>query len=416
MNTDHHPEPKATSQQHEKKSLSRWSFIFLPFVLLGILIIILQAYGPGKALRTHFPPVEEIAFQRIVLRGQDVEQERPKEIILHILNDGPSETTVAQVMVDQAYWPFEIRPKAALKHLESAQIHLEYPWVEGDAHEVTLITSTGVTFSEEIAVAVESPSPNWTYFGIFSLLGVYVGVVPVLIGLLWFPAMRSVSARGLNFLLSLTVGLLAFLALDALHEALEIADELPEAYDGVALAMGGFAGCLLLLMVISRWSHTHAAQRGETFQRMMLAYMIAFGIGLHNLGEGLAIGSAYALGNIALGGLLVIGFAVHNTTEGFAIVAPVAKQRVAFTNFIWMGALAGMPTILGVWIGGFTYSAVWAVLFLGIGAGAIVQVIYVILRQIARQPEDAELLTAHNFLGLLAGFSIMYATGLLVTF
>ncbi len=415
MNADPHPESRDTSH-HGKKSLSHWVFIFLPLVLLGILIVILQVYGPGKALRTHFPPVEEIAFQRIVLRDQDVAQERPKEIILHILNDGPSETTVAQVMVDEAYWPFEIRPKATLNHLESAQIHLFYPWVEGDTHEVTLITSTGVTFSEEIAVAVESPSPNWTYLGIFSLLGVYVGVIPVFIGLLWFPAMQNVSARGLNFLLSLTVGLLVFLAVDALHEALEAAEELPESYEGVALVVAGFTGCLLLLMVISQWSRTQAAQRGETFQRMVLAYMIAFGIGLHNLGEGLAIGSAYALGNIALGGLLVIGFAVHNTTEGFAIVAPVAKQRVAFGNFIWMGALAGVPTILGAWIGGFTYSAVWSVLFLGIGAGAIVQVVYVILRQIAHQPEGAGVLTPHNFVGLLVGFLVMYATGLLVTF
>ena len=415
MNADPHPESRDTSQ-HRGKSLSRWGFIFLPFVLLGGLIVILQVYGPGKALRTHFPPVEKIAFQRIVLRGQDMPAERPKEIILHIFNDGPSETTIAQVMVDEAYWPFEIRPKATLNHLESAQIHLFYPWVEGDAHQVTLITSTGVTFSEEIAVAVESPTPNWTYLGIFSLLGVYVGVIPVFIGLLWFPAIRNVSARGLGFILSLTVGLLAFLAVDALHEALEIADELPEAYKGVALVVAGFAGCLLLLMVISRWARTQAAQRGEAFQQMTLAYMVAFGIGLHNLGEGLAIGSAYALGNIALGGSLVIGFAIHNTTEGFAIVAPVAKQRVTFANFIWMGALAGLPTILGVWIGGFTYSAVWSVLFLGIGAGAIVQVIYVILRQMERQPEDAGVLIPSNVVGLLVGFFIMYVTGVLITF
>lgn len=415
MDADPHPDFRDASH-HEKKSLSKWVFVFLPLVLLGVLIVILQAYGPGKALRTHFPPVEEIAFKRIVLRNQNVAQKRPKEIIVHVLNDGPSETTIAQVMVDEAYWPFEIRPKATLNHLESAQIHLLYPWVEGDAHEVTLITSTGVTFSEEIAVAVESPSPNWTYLGIFSLLGIYVGVIPVFIGLLWFPAIRNVSVKWMNFLLSLTVGLLVFLAVDALHEAFEVAEELPESYAGVALITIGFAGTLLLLMVISRWSRTHAAQGDETFQRIVLAYMIAFGIGIHNLGEGLAIGSAYALGNIALGGVLVIGFAIHNTTEGFAIVAPVAKQQVAFGNFIWMGALAGVPTILGVWIGGFIYSAVWSVLFLGIGAGAIVQVINVILHQMARQSEDGGVLKPHNFVGLIVGFLMMYATGLLVTF
>ena len=408
-------ETSETSRNGEK-TVSQWGLIFLPLLLLGVLIVILSVYGPGKALRTHFPPVEEVAFKRVVLRDQDAAQKRPKEIIVDILNDGPSETTIAQVMVDEAYWPFEIKPQANLKHLESAQIHLRYPWVEGDTHEITLITSTGVTFTKEIAVAVESPSLNWTYLGIFSLLGVYVGVIPVFLGLLWFPAMRNVSARGLNLLLSLTVGLLVFLAVDALHEAFEVADELPDSYQGVALIMVGFAGIFLLLMVISRWSGTMAAQRGETFQRIAIAYMIAFGIGLHNLGEGLAIGSAYAIGNISLGGLLVIGFAVHNITEGFAIVAPIAKQKVNFGNFIWMGILAGVPTILGAWIGGFTYPGVWSVLFFGIGAGAIVQVVYAILRQMARQPEAAGILTFQNFGGLLVGFLFMYTTGLLVTF
>ncbi|MGH7417545.1 MAG: ZIP family metal transporter [Candidatus Rokuibacteriota bacterium] len=147
--------------------------------------------------------------------------------------------------------------------------------------------------------------------------------------------------------------------------------------------------------------------------RLLLAYLIALGIGLHNLGEGLAIGAAYAIGEIALGSFLVLGFMLHNTTEGLGIAAPVATDRPAFAHFIWLGLLAGVPTIFGAWIGGFVYSPVFATLFLAIGAGAIFQVVYELGRLVVRQSGD-ELMTAMNFAGFAAGLVIMYVTGLFV--
>ncbi len=395
---------------------TRWLLALLPLALLGILLVVLQQFGPGKAFRTQFPPVEELAFKRIVLKGSETVGAHDKQIIAHVVNDGPDPITVAQVMVDEAYWAFTMEPSQTLKHLQSARIKLIYPWGEGDTHEIKLITETGVTFVGEIGIAVASPVVTGRYLGMFALLGVYVGVIPVFLGLLWFPAMRQLTTRTLNFLLSLTAGLLVFLAVDALHEAVEVTEELPGSYEGIALVAAGFGGSWLLLMVISRWSRTLASKRDETFQRLVLSYTIAVGIGLHNLGEGLAIGSAYTLGNIALGGMLVMGFAIHNTTEGLAIIAPVARQRVKLSSLIIMGLLAGVLTIFGAWIGGFTYSAVWSVLFLGVGAGAIVQVVYAILRQVGRDPEEAGVLAPLNFAGLAVGFMLMYATGMLVTF
>ncbi|MDA1192969.1 MAG: metal transporter [Candidatus Poribacteria bacterium] len=398
--------------------MKRWSLILMPLVLLGVLIVVIRSFGPGKSFRAQFPPVEELAFKRVVLKSGNEDHTKSPEIILHVVNDGPSDVTVSQVSVDEAYWQFQMTPGQTLSHLQSGVIRIPYPWVDGETHAIRVITPSGVTFDHEIAVAVESPSPGLEYLGIFSVLGLYVGVIPVFLGLLWFPAIRQAGMKMVHFLLSLTVGLLVFLAVDAMHEALEVVAELPGSYEGMALLFAGFAGSLLLLMTISLWSRRMALQRGEAFQRLALAYMVAVGIGLHNLGEGLAIGSAYALGNIALGSLLVIGFAIHNTTEGLAIIAPVSKERVSIASLIGMGMLAGVPTIFGAWIGGFTYSAVWSVLFLGIGAGAIVQVVYAILRQMMRQSstEDGGLLTPLNMAGLASGFAIMYATGMLVAF
>jgi zinc transporter ZupT len=142
--------------------------------------------------------------------------------------------------------------------------------------------------------------------------------------------------------------------------------------------------------------------------------MIAIGIGLHNLGEGLAIGSAYAVGELALGTFLVVGFAIHNTTEGLAIVAPVARERAArLGRLIVLGLIAGAPAILGAWIGASAYQPGVAALMFGIGAGAIAQVIV----QIAPQVRDTAGRILHPLAvgGLLTGLFVMYVTGLLVS-
>ncbi len=148
-----------------------------------------------------------------------------------------------------------------------------------------------------------------------------------------------------------------------------------------------------------------------------MAYRIALGIGLHNLGEGLAIGAAFAFGEAALGTFLVIGFTLHNITEGIGIAAPIARERPKLWNFVALAALAGLPAVLGVWIGGFIYNNLAAALFLALGAGAIAQVVYEVGRLIARQSaeDDTPLLSPATFGGLLAGILIMYATALLVS-
>jgi len=146
-----------------------------------------------------------------------------------------------------------------------------------------------------------------------------------------------------------------------------------------------------------------------------LALLIAIGIGLHNLGEGLAIGAAFALGEAAFGTLLIIGFTLHNATEGLAIIAPMAKERPSLWTLVKLGMIGGAPTILGAWLGGLVNSPALSVLFLGLGVGAIAQVVVQILRQIGRERPLAErLVHVPVALGLIGGFSVMYVTGMLV--
>jgi ZIP family zinc transporter len=393
------------------RSSYTWLLALVPLVLLAALLVVIVRLGPADMLRGDgYPPVERLAFQRVTLE--------PGAIVATILNDGPDEVTVAQVQVDEAYWTFTADRGTVLGHLGRTTLRIPYPWVTGEAHIVKVLTSTGTPFEYGIPVAVETPTPNARTLAVFSLIGLYVGVIPVAIGLLWYPFLAKLSSRAMDFLMALTVGLLAFLLVDGGHDGFEAANALPGSFQGAVLFSLAAAGAYLLLEATSAWIKSrrrHAAASGSN--GWVLALLIAVGIGLHNFGEGLAIGSAFALGQATLGALLIIGFTLHNTTEGLAIVAPLAREsrRVPIRDLVKLGLIGGVPTIAGAWLGGFVYSPVWAVLFLAIGVGAIAQVIVQIVRQMAgAQAATQQLARGPVLAGLAAGFAVMYLTGMMV--
>lgn len=379
----------------------KWTFGLLPLLLLGVMITLFVRFEPMGFMEDTSPPVQELTIDRITFPEQGT-------VKLHVVNGGPEPVTVAQVMVDEAYWEHSIDGPRTIDRLGERTITIPYGWVAGEPHEFTLVASTGITFSREVPVAAPTPEVNAKFLGAFALLGVYAGVVPVLIGLLWFPYLRDLSRRWLNFFLSLTVGLLLYLAVDGLVEAFEVAEMVPGAYQGVGLLALGVLGAVLALRAAG--AVQESSDRGPS--NLRLAYMIALGIGLHNLGEGLAIGAAYTAGELALGSFLVIGFAAHNTTEGLAIVAPVADDRPSLWHLAAMGAVAGLPTVAGTWIGGFSYSPVATTLFLALGVGAILQVAWEIGTSTLRSADQKVLVTPLNAAGLGLGLLVMYGTAI----
>lgn len=381
-----------------------WLIGILPLLLLVGLIVVLLRWGPADALRGDgAPPVEILTFQRVTLG--------PDGITATVMNDGPDPVTIAQVVVDDAYWQFTIEGGNVLHHLGRATLKIPYPWVQGEAHALKILSATGTAFEHEIAVAVETPRADPRHLGIFALIGLYVGVIPVALGLLWFPLVARVGKRGLDFLLALTIGLLVFLLFDATDEGLEIARGIPGSFQGTTLFLFGAVAAFLALEALG----TALKARRKASAGWATALLVAIGIGLHNFGEGLAIGAAFALGEAALGTLLIIGFTLHNTTEGLAIIAPLARERVPVRDLLLLGLIGGVPTILGAWLGGLVYSPVLSVLFLSIGAGAIAQVVNLIARQMAGGEGVTRYFTRGPVLaGLAAGFVIMYSTGMLV--
>jgi zinc transporter, ZIP family len=377
-----------------------WVLGVVPLLLIAAAIAAFALLGgPGLGERRGVP-AEEIAVERAKLT--------PGVIELTVRNDGPDAVAIAQAVVNDAFVQFTGADEP-IGRLESAVLRLEQPWVEGEAYEIALLTSTGGTIAHEIPVAVATPPNDLSFFGLMALLGIYVGVIPIALGMLWLPWIRRIPAAWVRAVIALTVGLLAFLAIDATLEGFELAGEGSQAFGGAALVLLGGLVAYLLLSGVSEWLRARQARASGG----SLALLIATGIGLHNLGEGVAIGSAYTVGALALGAFLVVGFALHNTTEGLAIVAPIAQDRPSARRLATLGLIAGAPAVLGAWIGAAAFNASLAAFLFGFGAGAIVQVIVQLAPSL--RDEGGRTLHPRAVAGLLAGLALMFATGLLVS-
>jgi zinc transporter, ZIP family len=413
----------ATAQRTRRPA---WLAGVAPLAVLAVaigLFVLLDAPGLDRI----GAPQEELAVERTVLK--------PDEIELHVRNEGADPVQVRQVIVNDAFVAFD-QTDDEVGRLGGSEIDVEYAWIEGQNYEVLLLTATGATIDHEIEAAVETPDAGLDFYGLMALIGIYVGVIPVAIGMLWLPWIRGVDARWIRFLLAFTVGLLGFLGVESLLEGTELAGSGSEVFGGAALVWLGAAGAFLALAGVDTWLRGRrsagadadgggggapgagsdgaggGARLAATGYRA--AFLVALGIGLHNLGEGLAIGSAYAVGSLALGATLVVGFALHNTTEGLAIVAPVAQERQArLRRLALLGLLAGAPAVLGAWIGASAFNPSLAALLFGVGAGAIAQVVV----QIAPAIRDGagRLLHPLGVAGLLTGLAVMYLTGLMVS-
>ncbi|MEX0840668.1 MAG: metal transporter [Xanthobacteraceae bacterium] len=353
-----------------------------------------------SAFNTGAPPVEKLTFERTVLDGDGIH--------VKVRAGGSGPIAIAQVLVDDAYWTFRQEPAGEIDPLSSAWLHIPYPWVLGEKHDVKVLTRTGVPFVKTIDVAVPTPQAQIGQLGPQALLGIFVGIVPVVIGMLFYPALRHVGSSSMNFVLALTIGLLVFLFIDTLEEALEFAGQTAESFQGTTMVLLVAAAAFLLLFAVGR---RHGTPTG-----LALATYIALGIGLHNFGEGLAIGAAFTAGIAGLGTFLVLGFTLHNVTEGIGIVAPLVDARPSYPAFAGLALLAGAPAIFGIWLGSLSYAPHWAALALAIGAGAILQVIVEVGAYLMRRAgaREGAWLSPGVLAGLGLGIGVMYVTAMLV--
>ena len=373
-----------------------------PIVLLTILIVFLL--GPASTFLQFGVILPEISIEKVEFIGNEIQAT--------VRNTGPIDVNVVVADVNDRIQPAAIEPDIHLERFETGLVRIPYDWNEGQPYTVGLTIDDGTRFEKQIDAASASLEPNSELFVFLGIIGLLIGVVPIMIGLLWYPFIKKLGKNAFNFFLAFTIGLLLFLGLDAIEEAFEISDtHLASVFNGelliatvIILSFLGLYGIGNLLIKRSEFS--------KLSKGLAISLMVAVGIGLHNLGEGLAVGAAIALGQVALSTFLIIGFAIHNTTEGLAIAAPLTRTKSVIAKMVGFGLIAGTPAIFGTWIGGFSFSPFFTIIFLSIGAGAIFQVVWSIFKFIKEESDSFSSISI--ICGIASGLVVMYLTSIII--
>lgn len=378
-----------------------WTYGSVPVLAVALFVALIQVVGPFLRSDPSVPPAESLSIERI-----DVEE---RGFAVKIRADSPEPVVIAQIQVDGAFWTFSQAPPGPVRRMQTAWLQVPFPWGIGETHHLRLITSTGITFDDSVEIAITSPTPTWELLADYTLLGICVGLAPVALGMLFFPLLRSLRRTGLEFVLAFTIGLLAYLLVDLTTKGLALAQEASQLFQGSMLIWIPMALTFGALAALANRSKGNASG-------VRVAMLVALGFGLHNFGEGLAIGASLAVNQIALGAFLIIGFTLHNVTEGVGVVSPLTREHVPGLTLVALAALAGLPAVPGIWLGAFSFAPHWAAILFGIGAGAIVQVVIEIDRFLSSRvrSQGTGRFSPASAAGYTTGAAVMYATALLV--
>ena len=385
---------------------SKWKVIasgIIPFVF--IILMMVYIFGPGADLLDFGVALPEITIEKVDFVDSEIQAT--------VRNTGPIPIEVVMADVNDRIQPAAVEPDRFLERFETTLVRIPFEWNEAEPYTIGITIEDGTRFEKKIEAAAPALELTFDLAIFFAIIGTYVGIIPVMIGLLWLPFIKKISKQKYHFFLALTAGLLLFLAIDSIEEAVEISDEsLADSFNGTLLVSTAVVLSFLGLYYSGN-KLVKLADSSKLTKPVMIALMISIGIGLHNFGEGLAIGAAVGMGSVAFSTFLIVGFALHNTTEGIAIAAPMSRGKLMLGKLAAMGLIAGSPAIFGAWIGGFVYSPFTSVIFLAIGAGAIFQVIVVILKWI-QEESDKNLSSLAVISGFAAGMLVMYLTSILI--
>lgn len=351
-----------------------WATALVVMAATGVLLAVFVAEGRSRLI----PGSGSVANGQLGLTRVELS---PGQIRMLLLNESGADITIAQVMVEYAFWAFSAVPSTRVAPWHSAEITIPYPWTAGEPTQVRLLSSTGATYDfYDIGAGTYMLVPDTRFMLVLALVGLYVGVLPVALGLLWDRLRPLFDARARPVVAAGALGLMAFLLVEAMRSATTIVVGAPRGlalFTSVALTSFAVLGGIGWLM--TRREGVARRAWGPTLVGWPLAVLAAIAIGLHNLGEGLVIGGAVASGGRALGVGLILILVLHQTSQGFALAIPIASEgakipRPHIGRLVELSLIAIVPTILGSWLGRSVSSPAPRIVCIALGVGAIAYV------------------------------------------
>ena len=377
----------------------------VPIVLLVAIAAAFVASGNSITglVGSNPPPPDTLEMRRVEFHDG--------RISLLVRNPQPEDITIAVVTVDDAVVPFTVDGPTTLGRLRSATIEIPFTWVEDDPYLFGVTSSTGIQSTIAVDAAVATPEPDGAAFGGYALIGLLVGVVPVALGMLWLPSLRRADPKWLAAFMALTGGLLTFLAVDALAEALELQGALPGALGGPGLVLAGVALSYLgLAWVAHRLSRRDGGAAARGAPRGARAGDDGRGRASASTTSARGWRSGRRSRSASSRSAPSWSSASWSTTSPRGSGSwPRSRRGAAWASAgsAVLALVAGAPTILGAWIGGFLTNEILVVLFFSLAVGAALQVVVEVGRYIARRAPGG-LGSGWVVGGFLAGIAIMY--------
>ena len=173
----------------------------IPFAFVVIMMIYI--FGPGSDLLDLGIPLPEITIEMVDFVGS--------EIHATVRNTGPIPVEVVMADINDRIQPAAVEPDRFLERYETALVRIPFEWNEAEPYIIGITVEDGTRFEKEVEAAAPRLQPSLELIGFFAIIGTYVGIIPVMIGLMWFPFIKRLSKNKYHFFLALTVGLLLFL-------------------------------------------------------------------------------------------------------------------------------------------------------------------------------------------------------------
>jgi zinc transporter ZupT len=385
-------------QQPAHLSAARLTYGLLP---IGLLVAVSAFFLSSPGIRALIAPgagSETVSFEKTMLQ--------PGRFVLDLRNAGHSSVTLTTVNVNESILPFIVKPSPTILPLRTATVYVLYPWVRGEAYTISLLTPDSTTFTTTISSAETTPDSGSQGGVNYLLIGLAAGLFPVLIGITWFPAVTRAGSSLFMFLTALVGGLLAYLGLAIVGEALGLAPQVSALFQGMILVIVGALVTFLALRAFSVYE-----ERDLGAER---AWILAAGIGAQNLAEGLAVGAAFSVGVGSLGALFLIGLIAQNVDHGLRLIASTGQERRSAAWLLGLALAGGLPAVLGVWAGGGITSPLLQVLYLSFGVGAVLEAIYAAVQRI-RQASPHQPIPPGVYAGFIAGILGLYVASILIS-